>query len=66
MVQVIYQPGRGSNLQRIHDKLKPSSPEQGKRMSDYITGEQTTTQPARTVTTIYHSGSNCKHGGDRG
>jgi hypothetical protein len=66
MPTVIYQPGSKSNLQRIHNKLNPSSPEQGRKASEYITGEQTTTQPTRTTTTIYHSGSNCKHGGDRG
>jgi hypothetical protein len=61
-VEVKLRDGR-SMEQRIHDRLRCSSPADGKRPQDYLASNASAeTHPNRTKTTIYHAGSATLHG----
>jgi hypothetical protein len=49
--------------ERIHDKLKSSSPASSQRPQDHIHADAgATTNPTRCVTTIYYGASEKRHG----
>jgi hypothetical protein len=51
MPKTVYD-GDRSEADRIRDRLRPSS---GKTLMDWPSDSTTTTQPTRTVTSVYHS-----------
>jgi hypothetical protein len=51
MTKVSYQDDR-SEVQRLRDRLKPSS---GGLLDEWPANSSTTTQPTRTVTSVFHS-----------
>jgi hypothetical protein len=59
MVEVIFRDGK-SQAQRIQDRLRCSSPNQGAQ--PLPSQGQTTTQPTRTTTTIYYGSSQGRQG----
>jgi len=62
MVEVRLRDGR-SMEQRIHDRLRSSSPADGKRPQDRLASDHSAeTHPTRTKTTIYHAGGASLHG----
>jgi hypothetical protein len=62
MPETIFRDGR-DNAQRIHDKLNQSTAAQGKKPQERIPGQETHTNPTRTVHQVHEGGSQCKHGG---
>jgi hypothetical protein len=55
-----------SQTQRVMDKLRCSSPADGRRDIDRLAAQGGTveTNPTRTITNIYYGGSERKHGPD--
>jgi hypothetical protein len=64
-VEIKYTGPMPSPEARINARLRPSSMEQAKRPTDYLTGPQTTTNQTRCTTTVHESGSQSRYGSDR-
>ena len=66
MVDVILGPNGRSMEQRVHDRLRCSSPDSAKREQDRLASNASTeTNPTRTVTHTYFRGSATLHGRPR-